>query len=208
VHADAADPAELQEREDEVVVPCVEVEPGLGDDPARLVEVVVRLFDGPHRRNLGELGDRLRLDVDHDPAWDVVDDDRPVAHLRDGVEVRDDPARRRLVVVRRHHEEAVDAQLVRFTSQMDGVRRRVRARSRDDRAAALERLDRDAEELEPFVIRERRALTGAAGDDDSVRTVLDEMLRQLAEAVEVDRAVCLERRDDGRQHFAQHGSIV
>jgi hypothetical protein len=45
VHADAADAAELEEREDEVVVPRVEVEVGLGDDPPRLGEVVIRLLD-------------------------------------------------------------------------------------------------------------------------------------------------------------------
>ena len=85
--------------------PGVEVEPGL-DDPARLVEVVVRLLD---RRTFGisaSSRDRLRLDVDHDAGRDVVDDDRLVADLRDRLEVLDDAALRRLVVVRRDDEEA------------------------------------------------------------------------------------------------------
>ena len=64
--------------------------------------------------DLGELGDRLRLDVDDDAARDVVDDDRPVGDGRDRLEVLDDPALRRLVVVRRHDQERVDAELVRL----------------------------------------------------------------------------------------------
>jgi len=44
VDADAADAAELQEREDEVVVACIEVEAEPGDAP-RLLQIVVRLVD-------------------------------------------------------------------------------------------------------------------------------------------------------------------
>ena len=78
VDADPADPAELEEGLDQVVVAGVEVEARLDDVP-RLREVVVRLLDRAHRRDLGELRDRLGLDVDHDARRDVVDDDRLVA---------------------------------------------------------------------------------------------------------------------------------
>ena len=44
VDADAAEPAELEEGAEDVVVARVEVE-ALGDDVPRLVEVVVRLLD-------------------------------------------------------------------------------------------------------------------------------------------------------------------
>src|SRR3954469_17813771 len=47
VNADAADAAELEEREDEVVVAGVEIEAGLPDDPPRLGEITIRLLDGP-----------------------------------------------------------------------------------------------------------------------------------------------------------------
>ena len=106
--------ADLEERVDEVVVARVEVEAGLLDDEARLDEIVVRLLDGSHRLDLGELRHRLRLDVDDDAAGDVVDDHRLVAERRDRLEVLDDSARRRLRVVRRDDEEAVDADLVRL----------------------------------------------------------------------------------------------
>jgi len=119
VHADAADAAELEEREDEVVVPRVQVEIGLRDDAPRLGEVVIRLLDGPNSRDRGELDDRLRLDVDHDARGDVVGDDRPVADVGDRPEVLDDAARRGLVVVRRDDQERVDAKLVRFPREVD-----------------------------------------------------------------------------------------
>ena len=55
VHADAADAAELEEGQDQVVVAGVEVEPGLDDVP-RLPQVVVRLLDGADVLDLGQLG--------------------------------------------------------------------------------------------------------------------------------------------------------
>ena len=52
-------------------------------------------------------------------------------------------------------------------------------------------LDRDLEELELLVVGERRRLAGRAADDDPVGAVLDEELRELEEAVEVDASVCV-----------------
>ena len=54
VHADAADAAELEERQDQVVVAGVEVEPGL-DDVLRLREVVVGLLDRRDVLDRGQL---------------------------------------------------------------------------------------------------------------------------------------------------------
>src|SRR4051794_34066039 len=45
VYTNTADPPELQERKDQVVVPCVEREVGLRDDSPSLDEVVIRLLD-------------------------------------------------------------------------------------------------------------------------------------------------------------------
>ena len=53
VHTNTADAAQLEEREDEVVVPRVQVEVGLADDAPRLGEVVIRLLDGPDVRDRG-----------------------------------------------------------------------------------------------------------------------------------------------------------
>jgi hypothetical protein len=163
------------------------------------------LLDGLHCRDLRQLDDRFRLDVDGDTTRNVVDDDRPVALGRDRLEVLDDSPLRRLVVVRRHDQEAVDADLVRRAGQVDRMRSRVRARSGDHRRTATERVDRDAEELESLVVGEGRALPGGPRDDDPVGAVLDEVLRKFAEAFVVDRAVVLEWRDDRSQNLAQHG---
>src|SRR5947207_1223748 len=196
VHANAADTAELEEREHEVVVPRIEVELGLGDDAARLADVVIRLFDGTDGGDLGELDDRLGLDVDHNAARNVVDDDRPVADVGDRAEVLDDPAGGRLVVVRGDDEEPVYTELVRFTRQVDGVSGGVGAGVGDNGAPPAEGVDGDSEELEPFVVAERGALPGRRGHDEPIGTTLDEVLREFAEALEVDGSVAPEGRDD------------
>src|SRR3954447_14085649 len=109
MHTDPADGAELEEREDQVVVAGVEIEAEARDLP-RLFEVVVRLLHGSNVLDPSQLLDRCRLDVDDDAARDVVDDDRLVGARRDLLEVPHDGALRRLGVVRRHDEEAVDAE--------------------------------------------------------------------------------------------------
>jgi hypothetical protein len=196
VYTNTADSAKLEERMDEVVVPRVEVEVGLRDDAARLGEVVIRLLDRLDGGDLGQLADRLRLDVDHDASRDVVDDDRLVARVGNGFEVFDDPPRRRLVVVRSDHEEPVDADLVRLPREVDGMGGGVRAGTGDDRGASAERVDGHMKKLETFVVGQRRALSGRPRDDEPIGTEIDEILREFAEALEVDRPVAPERRDD------------
>src|SRR5206468_380039 len=197
VHTNTADAAELEEREHEVVVPSVEVEVGVGHDAPRLGEVVIRLLDRPDGRDLGELDDRVGLDIDHDTAGDVVDDDRPVADVGDRTEVLDDSAGGRLVVVGSDDEEPVYTELVRFTGQVNGVSGGVGAGAGDNGAAAAQGIDGDTEELEPLVVGEVGALAGGPGDHEPIGATLDEVLREFAEALEVDRSVAPERRDDG-----------
>ena len=113
----------------------------------------------------------------------------------------DDPARGWLVVVRSDDEEPVYTELVRFTRQVDGVSGGVSAGAGDDSGAAVESVDGDAEELEPLVVAESRALPRSARDDVPIGTTLDEVLREFAEALEVDRPVGLERRDDSGENL-------
>ena len=68
-------------------------------------------FTRPDVVDLREPRDRRRLGVDDDARRDVVEDDRPVGRGGDRLDVRHDPALRRLVVVRRDDEEPVDADL-------------------------------------------------------------------------------------------------
>ena len=122
--------------------------------------------------------------------------------------MRDDPAWRRLVVVRRHDEDAVGAGLVRLLRQVDGVRGRVRPRAGDDRRPVADRRDRRPQELEPLLVGERRRLTGRAGDDDPVGSVLDEEPAELLVAVVVDTTVGVEGRHRRGQDLAEHATIL
>ena len=158
VYTNTADPTELEKRKDQDIVARVESEVGLADDAPGLDEVVIRLLDRPDARDLGQFDDRLGLDVDDDAARNVVDDDRLVADLGDRTEVLDDASGGGLVVVRRDDEEPVYTELVRFTRQMDGVGGGVGAGAGDDGRSAVQGVDGDPEELEPLVVRERRAL--------------------------------------------------
>ncbi len=92
VDEDAAHRPQLEEREQEVVVARIEREVRLGEDPAGLAGVGRRLLDCGDVRDLGELRQRLGLEVQHDALRDVVGDDRPVGGGRDRAEVSDDPA--------------------------------------------------------------------------------------------------------------------
>ena len=138
-------------------------------------------------------------------ARDVVDDDRQVAGRGDRLEMRDDPALRRLVVVRRDDEEAVDAELVRPLGQVDRVRGRVRPGAGDDRCVARR------------PPRARRGRGRAARASVSVglspvvpaTTTPSEPLStrwraSALERLEVDRAVLAKRRHDRGQDVAEH----
>jgi hypothetical protein len=127
---------------------------------------------------------------------------------RDRLQVLDDPAWRRLVVVRRHDQEAVDAELVRLLGQMHRVAGVVGAGAGDHRGPVADRLDGSGVKVEALLVGEGRRLAGRARHDQAVRAVLDEERRELAELVEVDRAVGVERRHAGGQDFAQHVSIL
>jgi hypothetical protein len=174
----------------------------------RLVEIGHRLLDGPNARDLREPRDRLGLDVDDDPARDVVRHDRSVGRGCDRLEVRHDPALWRLVVVRGDGQECIRAELVRPLGELDRVRGRSGAGVRDDARPVADSLDRRSHEVEPLPVVERRALPGRAGDDEPVRAVVDEVARQRLEAVVVDCAGLVERRDDRSQDTAEHARIV
>ena len=57
------------------------------------------------------------------------------------------------------------------------------------RRAVADRFDRRPEEVELLLVGQRRRLAGRAADDEPVGAVVDEERRELAEALEVDRAV-------------------
>ena len=67
VDAHPAHTAELEEREDEIVVARVEVEAEL-DDRASLLEIGVRLLHRAYSRDLDEQRDRVGLEIQDDAA--------------------------------------------------------------------------------------------------------------------------------------------
>ena len=81
---------------------------------------------------------------------------------------------------------------------------RVRAGAGDDRRAVADGVDDGGVELELLLVGERRRLARRPGDDQPVRAVVDEELGQLAELVEVDRAVGMERRHARGEDLAEH----
>jgi hypothetical protein len=174
VHADAAAAPDLEEGEHEVVIAGVQVEVEV-DDPAGLVEIGVRLLDRPHGRDLRELCDGVGLEVERDPARDVVDDDRTIAHGGDRLEVLDDPAHRWLVVVGGYDQEPVDSELVCTRRQVKRMRGRVRARARNHGCTVTHLLHCSLVQREALLVGERRRLPGRPGDYEAVGAVVDEM---------------------------------
>jgi hypothetical protein len=88
--------------------------------------------------------------------------------------------------------------------EVDRVRRRVRPRAREHRAAVAHGVDGRLDELQALVVRERRRLAGRARDDDAVRAVVEQVAREGAERLDVDGAVGAERRHDRCQDLAEH----
>src|SRR5205085_5729338 len=101
-----------------------------------------------------------------------------------------------------------DPELVSALRQLRRVGCVVGARARDDGRAIADCIARGGKELELLVVREGRALPRRPCDDEPIRAVIDEELRQLAELLEVHRAVRMERRDDCGQDLAEHRRSV
>ena len=198
------DAAELEERVDEVVVAGVQLEIGLLDDPPRLVEIRVRLLDRAHGRDLlGQLHDRRRGHVHHHAPGDVVGDDRLLADPRDRAEVLHDSALGRLVVVGRDDEEPVDSGPVGLLGEMHRVGGGVRAGAGDHGRPPADLVDGRLPQLDLLLVRERRRLAGGGADDDPVGAVVDQLGAELAEPLDVDSPVRVERRDDGGQDLSE-----
>jgi hypothetical protein len=105
---------------------------------------------------------------------------------------------RRTVVVRRHHQHPGDTKTARLTREVHGVRGVVRAGARDHRDG--DRLGHRGPERKLLVVGEHRRLAGGARDHKPVVAVLGEVAGERARAVEIERAVVVERRDHGGEH--------
>ncbi len=111
------------------------------------------------------------------------------------------PGLRRAVVVRRDHEQAVDAGGGGALAELAGVAGVVGAGAGDER-----HVDRGAHgrpELHLLVVGQRGRLAGGAGQHEAVVAVVDEPAGQRDRAVDVERAVVVERRDHRREHSTE-----
>ena len=88
--------------------------------------------------------------------------------------------------------------------QFDGLRRRVRARTRDDGHTTGHHFDGKADQFAMLIDIDRRRLTRRSDDNDAVRTFLDVVFDQLAEAVVVKAAVLVHRGDNRGNRTGNH----
>ena len=194
------------------VVPAVhlEVRWRLGHQSGHALEITGRVLHRDDVGPLGELQERLVFDARRCPAGDVVDDDRELGCVGHALEVRDQPALRRLVVVRRHDEQPIGARVLRGLRQLERLGGRVRPGAADQLAAAFRDLADRAEELGLLLVRERRRLARGTGDHDRVAAGVEQVRCQALRAVDVQRVTLLaERRDhrrDERSEPAGHAS--
>ena len=98
----------------------------------------------------------------------------------------------------------MDADLVCARGQVDRMLGRVGSRAGKNAGTVTDFVHRGFIQLEPLVVRERGRLPGGARDDETVRSRVDQMGREAAKPLEVDRSVSLERRDYCGQDLSQH----
>ena len=176
-------------------------------DPGDLLEVAAGLLDRDDPRVLGESQERVRIDVRAGPRRDVVDDDRQVALVGDGPEVRVEHPAVGPVVVGGDDERGVGAELGRPAGRTDRGGGVVRAGPGDDRDAIARRAlggDLHGRGDEPLALlgRQGGGLAGRAARDEAVDAGQDLPAHEPAECGLVEGAVRLERRDEGGQRAA------
>ncbi len=126
---------DVAERGPIVAAVDLEVRRCLGHQPGHALEVTRGVLHGDDVGTLRQLQQRVVLDPRRGPSRDVVDDDRELGSVGHALEVRDQPALRRLVVVRRHHEQSIRARVLSGLCQLERLSGRVRAGATDQLAA-------------------------------------------------------------------------
>ena len=139
-------------------------------------------------------------------AGDVVEHHGHAGRLDDLTEVCEHARLAGLVVVGRHEQQPVGAELLGLAGQLDGVRGGVGADAGDDRGPVADGVLDGAEQVAVLGHRGGRRLAGRAGDHDTVVAVVDEVGGDARGAVEVDRAVVVERARHRGQHPTERGS--
>ena len=144
--------------------------------------------------------------VDDAARRDVVDEDRQLGCVMQGLEVLVEPFLGRLVVIGRDDERAVGARLLGVAREVDRLRGRVGAGAGDDRDPPLRHLDAELDDALVLGMAQGRRFAGRAARHDGVRPFLDLPVDEALKALLVDGAIP-ERRDERDQRALEHGVL-
>ena len=130
-------------------------------------------------------------------ARDVVEDDRDIDRVEHLLEVVVDALLIRLVVVRGDHEEPIDADLLELQGLVVALAGAVGASAADDGDRTSHMLDRELRDRDVLCVCHGRRLARRAQHEDAIRAIRHLELQDLVERGIVDRAVLIERGDQG-----------
>ena len=109
----------------------------------------------------------------------------------------------RLVVEGAHHHAKVDAQLLCFLGQGDGLLGGGAAGASDNRLAAGSSLYSNFHQLDTLVEGEQRSFAGGAGDNQGItQVILDQVVDQVRVHIVADLLVLIVGGNEGQQDLA------
>ena len=138
----------------------------------------------------------------------VVDEEREISRLRNGLVVVDDAPVARTDEERRDGAYGVRACLRRVFGVAGGSYRRLRSHVHDDLGPALVLIDRGPCDTAVLLVRQQDALARAARRPEAVHPRPDVVLHDGAERFLVDLAVREHRRDDCRNYSLELWHVV
>src|SRR5215212_9547062 len=201
-HADHADPADGEQREQVLVVARVllHLAAGLAVQAAGRGHVADRVLDGDDVvQPLEQPDHRRHLDGAGGPAGDVVEHAGQAGGSGDGREVGDQPRLGRLAVVGRDQQERPGPGLLGQLGELDRLGGGVGRGAGHDPVAAGD-LDDRATHAELLVGGQRRRFAGGAGHDQGVGAVVEQVAGQALGTGDVQVAVRAERGGHGGEH--------
>ncbi len=162
-----------------------------------------RIFHTDDVRFLRKAAHRLDAHVDNAAARNVIDDDRQVDGIDDRFVVCIEAGLGRLIIVGSDHEGGICSGFFCMPREIDRFRRRIRAGARNDRNAPGDCVDRDLHHPLVFGMVERRRFAGCPHGDDSISTLVDMPIDQVAKRLFVDGPVA-KWRDQRHNRPAKH----
>src|SRR5437899_7178027 len=177
------------------------------DDLAHLLERPRPFLDAHDVSDLGMPRNRLRCQIQGGAPGDVVKDLREMHCLSHGLVVPVEALLSRLVVVRRDQEGRVRADGLGMAGELDRLVRRVGPRAGNDRHATPDGLHGELDDPLVLFMGQRGGLARRPARHDTIGSVCDLPLEQIAEGFLVYFAMA-KRRDDGDQRSGEaHRSL-